>query len=427
MTAADTSGRYAALPRPERPPDPGGTIARLKTKTIRDRNRGWRRGGSGPEADVHGNLSTGRHLACQTDAHRAVVCATKMPNIRRGSGGRRLTTCRGGVSGGTLGVVEATGGLRPTADRTSGPWGDGPGVGRFWGTRDDRQHQRLARLLGPPCWAGSRSSLAVQPVRLAGRHAQALAALLALRPRPRLRDAIAADLWPDFDGPSASSLRQALWLVRTGLAASGVEPDSVLEVGQDTLGLRPDLELETDVASFERLVATGPQTAVRALDLYRGDLAEGLGHECFAADRERLSDLYEDALVAVAEERLEAGDMAGARSAATQVLARDPLREEAHAVLIAAYGQGGSRSQVIRQYRRLCEVLQAGARGQPAARDRSDVPCRARRHGPPVAGRAPRPSPRGEGGHADGGSSTARRSPGSCRRAPERRSAPTTT
>jgi DNA-binding SARP family transcriptional activator len=180
---------------------------------------------------------------------------------------------------------------------------------------------------------------------------------MALRPRPRLRDAIAADLWPDFDGPSASSLRQALWLVRTGLAASGVEPDTVLEVGQDTLGLRPELELETDVASFERLVAEGPASVGSALALYRGDLAEGLGHECFAADRERLSDLYEDALVALAEARLEAGDITAARTAATQVLARDPLREEAHSVLIAVYGRSGTRSQVVRQYRRVCEVL----------------------------------------------------------------------
>jgi DNA-binding SARP family transcriptional activator len=196
-----------------------------------------------------------------------------------------------------------------------------------------------------------------QPVRLAGRHAQALAALLALRPRPRLRDAIAADLWPDFDGPSASSLRQALWLVRTGLSASGVDPDTVLEVGQDTLGLQPELELDTDVAQFEALVADGSSGISRALALYRGDLAEGLGHECFAADRERLSDLFEDALVGVAEARLASGDIAGARAAASQALARDPLREEAHGVLIAAYGRTGTRSQVVRQYRRLCEVL----------------------------------------------------------------------
>jgi DNA-binding SARP family transcriptional activator len=194
-------------------------------------------------------------------------------------------------------------------------------------------------------------------IRLAGRHAQALFALLSLRPRPRLRDAIAADLWPDFDGPSASSLRQALWLVRTGFVAAGIEPESLLEVGQDTLGLRREIRLELDVATFETLVADGAQSSGRALALYRGDLAEGLGHECFAADRERLSDLYEDALTYVADDRLAAGDVAGARAAATTVLARDPLREEAHAVLIAAYGLVGSRSQVVRQYRRLCDIL----------------------------------------------------------------------
>ena len=131
----------------------------------------------------------------------------------------------------------------------------------------------------------------------------------------------------------------------------------LLEVGQDTLGLRREVRLELDVTTFETLVAEGPETAGRALSLYRGDLAEGLGHECFAADRERVSDLYEDALAAVAEARLAADDVKGARQAATLLLARDPLREEAHSVLIAAYGMVGSRSQVVRQYRRLCDIL----------------------------------------------------------------------
>jgi len=195
------------------------------------------------------------------------------------------------------------------------------------------------------------------PVRLAGRHAQALAALLALRPRPRLRDAIAADLWPDFEGPSASSLRQALWLLRTGLSASGIEPDRILDVGLETLGIRADVRLDLDTVAFENLAAAGPQGATAAIEIYRGDLAEGLGHECFAADRERLSDRYEDALATVAEARLAAGDVDGAVDAATRLLLRDPLREEAHAVLIASYGLTGSRSQVVRQYRRLCEIL----------------------------------------------------------------------
>ena len=169
------------------------------------------------------------------------------------------------------------------------------------------RHDDTTDAGSPTCWDGSRSSPAISPFDSRAATPRPSLALLALRPRPRLRDAIAADLWPDFDGPSASSLRQALWLVRTGLAAAGVEPDTILEVGQDTLGLRPDLELDTDVAQFEGLVGDGRQSAGRALALYRGDLAEGLGHECFAADRERLSDLYEDALVEVAEARLGVG------------------------------------------------------------------------------------------------------------------------
>ena len=91
--------------------------------------------------------------------------------------------------------------------------------------------------------------------------------------------------------------------------------------------------------------------------LYAGDLAEGLAHDCFAAERERLADRYEDALATVAATRLEAGDHDGARQAAERLLLRDPLREEAHAVLIAVYGRDGTRSQVVRQYRRLCAVL----------------------------------------------------------------------
>lgn len=197
------------------------------------------------------------------------------------------------------------------------------------------------------------------PVRLGGRHAQALIALLALRPRPRLRDAIAADLWPDFEGPSGSSLRQALWLVRSNLVSAGIEPDRVLDAGQETLGLRGDLCVDSDSATFELLAASGPAGVAAAIALYRGDLVEGLGHECFATERERLSDLYEDALASAAETALRDGDVDAARRYAAMLLARDPIREEAHAVLISAYGLAGSRSQVVRQYRRLCDTLRA--------------------------------------------------------------------
>lgn len=197
-------------------------------------------------------------------------------------------------------------------------------------------------------------------IRIAGRHAQALMALLVLRPRPRLRDTLAAELWPEAGAPSSASLRQALWLIRSTLTGVGLDADCWLEADQDTIGLHRDIELHVDVDTFETLaVRDDAVSRERAVRLYDGDLLEGLGHECFAADRERLSDLYEDLLANVAQDRLDADDTAGARHAASELLGRDPLREEAHAVLIAAYGRAGTRSQVVRQYRRVCAILDA--------------------------------------------------------------------
>jgi DNA-binding SARP family transcriptional activator len=198
------------------------------------------------------------------------------------------------------------------------------------------------------------------PVRIGGRHAQALMALLALRPRPRLRDTLAAELWPEAGVPSAASLRQALWLIRSSLTAAGFDAEHWLEADQDTIGLHRDTSLELDVDRFERLAASADsEDHERAIRIYAGELLEGLGHECFAADRERLSDLYEDLLAEIAQHRLERGDTIGARQAATELLTRDPLREEAHMVLIGAYGQAGTRSQVVRQYRRVCAILRS--------------------------------------------------------------------
>ena len=194
-------------------------------------------------------------------------------------------------------------------------------------------------------------------VRLPGRHAQALFALLVLTRRPRSREAIAADLWPDAGGGSAGSLRQALWLVRQGLSEAGIPPDELLDIDGDTVGIRIDARIDLDVTRFEACLVDDACGAEAAIEIYHGDLLEGLGHDCFAAERERLSDRYEDALAIVAERRLEARDLVGARAAADRLLERDLLREEAHAVLIAVHGQIGSRSQVVRQHRHLQDVL----------------------------------------------------------------------
>jgi DNA-binding SARP family transcriptional activator len=212
--------------------------------------------------------------------------------------------------------------------------------------------QLSVRLLGRV-----EASVDGRQLRLGGRHAQALLALLVLDRKRRSREAIAADLWPDADGPTSACLRQALWVIKGTLSEARVDPRRVLEIEPDVLGIREDAQLDVDVDAFEAAVRAQPPDPETAIGYYVGDLVEGLGHECFAAERERLSDAYEDALALAAVQRLDDGRTGAARSAAERLLARDPLREEAHAVLISVHGRIGTRSQVVRQYRRLCAVL----------------------------------------------------------------------
>jgi hypothetical protein len=122
---------------------------------------------------------------------------------------------------------------------------------------------------------GARNTLAIRllgrldvraggvPIRIGGRHAQALTALLALRPRPRLRDTLAAELWPEAGVPSAASLRQALWLIRSSLTTAGVDADRWLVADQDTIGLHPDAVIDLDADRFERLAASACRTYTR--------------------------------------------------------------------------------------------------------------------------------------------------------------------
>ena len=108
---------------------------------------------------------------------------------------------------------------------------------------------------------------------------------------------------------------------------------------------------------FSCLAHGHPPDPESALALYRGDLVEAMGHDIFARDRERLADDYEDMLALAARARLAAGDLEGARAAGETLLHRDALREEAHEVLIAVHGAIGTRSQVVRQYRHLVDLL----------------------------------------------------------------------
>jgi DNA-binding SARP family transcriptional activator len=203
-------------------------------------------------------------------------------------------------------------------------------------------------------------SVGGREIHLAARGAQALIAVLALKPRVRTREAVAAEIWPDGNGSGTSaSLRQSLWLIRSSFAAAAIPLDRYLTIDAEVIGFQPCAAVDLDVTRFEAALRGPTSSPDEAVAIYRGDLVECLGLECFAVERERLSDGFEDSLALVAERRLLAGEADGAREAAERLLARDPLREEAHATMLRVYGRVGSRAQVLRQYRRLARLLRS--------------------------------------------------------------------
>jgi DNA-binding SARP family transcriptional activator len=204
-------------------------------------------------------------------------------------------------------------------------------------------------------------------VRPPSRGSMGLLALVATQRRPRTREEITADLWPDGSPNSAAWLRQALWQLRRAFGAAGANPDAIIESDAERIGLGAGLVLDLDVTRFEALLATAQPDLEGALALYHGEFTEGLDLECFARDRERLADLYEDALAQLGMRCLRDGDIGCARTAALGLMQRDPLREEAHATLIEVYGRTGTRSQVVRQYRRLERLLRQELGVEPLA------------------------------------------------------------
>ncbi len=215
-------------------------------------------------------------------------------------------------------------------------------------------------------FGGFQARLGSGPVlRLRTRHAQALAAYLALPSgRPHPRDELAALLWGHLAQDEARSrLRQALFAIRRTLAPDHL---SCLSADGDTLVLDPS-GVEVDALVFEELVREGSQDALeRAAILYRGDLLQGLPaqgphpsafEEWLAVERERLRELALEALAKLVNVQRAAGSPEHALASALRLLALDPLQEAAHRTAMRLHVQLGRRTAALRQYQACVSLL----------------------------------------------------------------------
>ena len=212
-------------------------------------------------------------------------------------------------------------------------------------------------FLGTP-----RIELAGQPVAMDTRKAVAMLAYLALSGERQTRDSLAALLWSEFDDARAkAALRRTLSTLKTAVTAHN------LSISREAIGLRDAIGLEADgvwcdVVQFQMAVQNGDlETAV---SLYRDDFLTGFSlRDSIPFDDWQLIQVealrrdMASALELLCQQQQAAGQFTAAITTAHRWLTFDPLREEAHRLLMLLYTQAGQRNNALNQYRACVRIL----------------------------------------------------------------------
>jgi DNA-binding SARP family transcriptional activator len=218
-------------------------------------------------------------------------------------------------------------------------------------------------LFGIPALSSTTGPVAISP------GAALVAAYLALGPAEgRSREAAATQLFADSPvGLGRRRLSTAVWRLRTEVRA--VTGYDLITTSADRLVISPEVQVTTDAVVFENLVRPVLATRAEALDddavarleravsLHRGLLVESCRDEWVLAERTRLENLYLTALDYLLIHYGARGELGAVGKYGELALAIEPLREDLHRHLMAAYGAAGRDDLVERQFERCRRLL----------------------------------------------------------------------
>ncbi|WP_313330235.1 BTAD domain-containing putative transcriptional regulator [Sphingobium yanoikuyae] len=202
-----------------------------------------------------------------------------------------------------------------------------------------------------------------EAVGLATSAAPIIGYLIVHRDRAVPRGELAGALWPErSDMRARRCLSTALWRIKSHAAMHELIDCSHHEM----LRVNWRAARWVDTVMFERRASTILRTAPEMLDevqyrqlraavaLYRSDLMRSSDQEWAMIERQRLRHLHLDALFHLAHAAEARGDMQGAIGFGRQLSALEPLREDAHRLLMRIYVSSGNRAKAIEQYR-ICQ------------------------------------------------------------------------
>jgi DNA-binding SARP family transcriptional activator len=189
-----------------------------------------------------------------------------------------------------------------------------------------------------------------------------LAYLVLHRERPQNRERLAGIFWGDRPERKARrSLTTTLWHIRRCLPEAGY-----LLSEPQTVQFDPHADLRLDVDEFESHATHDNLARLEsAATLYRGDFLDGFYDDWIVTVRYRLDTLFCDVLTRLMVGQEAAGKQEEALSTALRLLDLDPLREDAHRLVMRVFCRLGQRNAALEQYRRCQEAVQQELSAEP--------------------------------------------------------------
>ncbi|HET6444880.1 MAG TPA: AAA family ATPase, partial [candidate division Zixibacteria bacterium] len=160
--------------------------------------------------------------------------------------------------------------------------------------------------------------------------------------------------WGDRpDQRARRSLATALWQIRRCF------PDkSFIQADVHTVQFTFPGPLQLDVETFESAVSlTDVQSLHMAVLLYRGDFLDDFFDEWVIDERYRLQSHFLGALTRLMRLHETTGAYEATLETAARLLTNDPLREEAHRVVMRAYSFLGQRNSALKQYANCRKII----------------------------------------------------------------------
>jgi predicted ATPase/DNA-binding SARP family transcriptional activator len=186
--------------------------------------------------------------------------------------------------------------------------------------------------------------------------AEATLAYLVLEGGQQSRIGLAALFWPESSEQKAhASLRVVLSSLRKYVG-------EYIEITRETVRIKQGPEVFLDVHDFEEKIAGG--NLPQALELYRGDLLQGLHIQDSNEfenwrrwEQERLHILLIDALQVSIADELTQGNYKNGQNLASELLKIDPLNEIASQQYMIALALDGKRTDALKHYKHFSEIL----------------------------------------------------------------------